>query len=133
MLKLSILLGFFFIFTAIIWALGLRGDEDVLLKYIVFASQLLYGNMCYDLMKSMREIPSGDSFWSSVMKVVAEVIGWFTATFILLVLAAKVVILAYVGLLGALVTYGYVFWRVLPKLQPLYKAASKRTPAKDVL
>ena len=134
MLKISVLLGFLFIFTALIWALGLRpGDEDAFLKYLVFASQLLYGNMCYDLMKSMREIPSTDSFWSSVTKVVAEAVGWFVATFILLVLAAKVFLMAYVGLLAAVITYGYVFVRVLPKLQPLYKEASKRAPKNSAL
>lgn len=134
MLKLTVLLGFFFIFTALIWALGLRpGDEDVFLKYLVFASQLLYGNMCYDIMKTMREIPAGDPFWSSAMKVIAEVVGWFVVTFVLLVLAAKVFLLAYVGLLGALGTYGYVFWRVLPKLHPLYKEASSRAPKKSAL
>ena len=132
MLKLFIILGFFFIFTALIWALGLRpGEEDAYLKYLVFASQLLYGNMCYDLMKSMREIPSSDSFWSSVMKVVGEIIIWFAATITLLYVAAKVFLLAYVGLLGALITYGYVFWRVMPKFQPLYKEASARAQKKS--
>lgn len=134
MLKISVLLGFFVIFTALIWALGLRpGEEDAFLKYLVFASQLLYGNMCYDLMKSMREIPSSDSFWSSVMRVIGEILAWFAATFVLLVLAAKVFLLAYVGLLGALITYGYVFWRVMPKFQPLYKEASARAPKKSAL
>ena len=134
MLKIAVLLGFFFLFTAVIWALGLRpGEEDIFLKYIVFAAQLLYGNMSYDLMKSMREIPSSDSFWSSAMKVVGEIIGWFFVTFVFLVIAVKVFLLAYVGLLGALITYGYVFWRVMPKFQPLFKEASARAPKKSAL
>lgn len=128
MLKITVLIGFFILVTGLIWALGLRQDEESILKYLVFATQLLYGNLLYDLLKSMRAIPSGDHFWNSVLKVVGEATAWVILAIVLLLLAAKVFLLAYVGLIGALVAYGCIFVRVVPKLHPLYIEAQNRVP-----
>lgn len=126
MLKMAVLLSFFFLMAALIWALGLRQDDEAILKYLVFTTQLLYGSMLYDLLKSLRPIPSGDCFWISVSKVVGEATAWMVAALVLLLLAAKVFFLAYVGLIGALIAYSCIFVRVLPKLQPLYVQAQNR-------
>ncbi len=133
MLKIIVLLGFFFLLTALIWALGLRQDDEVILKYLVFTSQLLYGSMLYDLLKSMRAIPSDDCFWINMSKVAGEATAWMVAALVLLLLAAKVFFLAYVGLLGAILAYGCIFVRVLPKLQPLYIQAQNRLRKSELL
>ncbi len=126
MLKIVILLGFFFLLTALIWALGLRQDEEAILKYLVFASQLLYGSLVYDILKTMRAIPYNDGFWVSASKIAANAAAWIVLVVILLILATKVFFLAYVGLIGAIIVYINIFVRVLPKLQPLYIEAQNR-------
>jgi len=128
MLKMTVLLGLFFLLAALIWALGLRQDEEAILKYLVFTTQLLYGSMLYDLLKSLRAIPSDDGFWISMSKIIGEAAAWMVASLVLLLLAAKVFFMAYVGLLGAILAYGCIFVRVLPKLQPLYVQAQNRAP-----
>lgn len=132
MLKMFILLGFFFLLTALIWAMGLRQDEEAILKYLVFATQLLYGNMVYDLLKSMRSIPSNDKFWSSVSVVVIETSAWMTISITLLYIAAKTTDIAYVaygGLASSFIIYMYIFIRVLPKFQPIYVEVQNRVPS----
>ena len=126
MLKMAVIFGLFVLLTALIWALGLRGDEEAILKYLVFSAQLLYGNLLYDLLKSLRPIPSNDCFWSSVSKVAGEATAWMLAALFLLFLTAKVLSIPYVGLIGALIAYGFIFARVLPKLHPLYVQAQNR-------
>ncbi|HUW44921.1 MAG TPA: hypothetical protein VMW50_03905, partial [Dehalococcoidia bacterium] len=127
-LKMTIVLCLFFLLAALIWALGLRQDDEAILKYLVFTTQLLYGSALYDLLKSLRAIPAGDKFWVSMLKVVGEASAWMLAALVLLLLAAKVFFLAYVGLFGAILAYGCIFVRVLPKLQPLYIQAQNRVP-----
>lgn len=126
MLKITVLLCLFFLLAALIWALGLRQDEEAILKYLVFTTQLLYGSMLYDLLKSLQAIPPDDDLWISMSKVVGEAAAWMVASLVLLLIAAKVFFLAYVGLLGAVLAYGRIFVHVLPKLQPLYAQARNR-------
>lgn len=133
MLKTIILVIFLLLFTALVWALGLiPEEEETLLKYLVFASQLLYGNMCHDLVKSMRVIPSDDKFWPSILRTIGEASAWMVATIISLLLAVKVFLFAFVGLIAAAIFYGIIFVRVLPRLQPLYLQAIERVPKKPL-
>jgi len=126
MLKFIVLIGFFFIFSLLIWAFGLSPhDDELFLKYLVFAMQLLYGNMCYDVLKSMRPIPQDHHFWNSAVRIAGEATVCMGVAIGLLVIAFKVFFLAYVGIIGSLVCYSYIFVRVLPRLQPLYVEATK--------
>jgi hypothetical protein len=124
MRKMIVQLGFFFLFTGMIWGLGENPHkDDELIKYLVFASQLLYGNLCYDVLKSLRTVPSGDRFWSTATNIAGEAAALIIIALGLLVLAFKVPFFAYLGLAGALIAYACVFYRVLPKLQPAYVQA----------
>lgn len=129
MLKLLGILGFFVLFTTLLWALGLGPHaKEPVIEYLVFAAQLLYGSMCYDLLKSLKQIPSGDDFWSKVWRTVGEASIWIAFSIILLLLAVRVPILAYVGLAGSFISYGIIFVRVLPRLHPIYVEAQNRAP-----
>ena len=124
MRKMVVQLGFFFLLTGMIWGLGENPHkDDELIKYLVFASQLLYGNLCYDVLKSLRAVHSGDMFWNTATNIAGEAAVLLVIAFGLLVLAFKVPFFAYVGLAGALIAYACVFYRVLPKLQPAYVQA----------
>jgi len=124
MRKTIVQLGFFFLLTGMIWGLGENPHkDDGLIKYLVFASQLLYGNLCYDILKSLRTVPSDDRFWSTATNIAGEAAVLLVVAFALLVLAFNVPFFAYVGLAGALIAYVWVLYRVLPKLQPAYVQA----------
>jgi hypothetical protein len=123
-MKIFILIFFFFIFTMLVWSLGLVPKEsETAMKYLVFSAQLLYGNMCYDLMKTMRAIPSHNEFWDSTFQTSIEALLWLVVAIVSLVVAIKIFLLAYVGLVVAVICYVMIFVRVLPKLQLLYAAA----------
>lgn len=133
MLKSLILLGFFLLFTAMLWGLGMNPYmDDKWIKYLIFATQLLYGNMCYDIMKCMRIIPSGDTFWNSVLKITGEAIFLLFIALGLLVLAFKFPFFAYGGLIGSMIAYLLIFYRVLPKLQPTYTQARSSESASKI-
>ena len=121
LIKLAVLLGFFFLFTLMIWGLG-EGPhkDDMLIKYLVFASQLLYGNMCYDVLKGLRTVPADNRFWTVAVKISGEAVTLLVIAIGLLVLAIKVPFFALVGLIGALIAYVLIFSLTLPKLQPAY-------------
>lgn len=119
--KIIVQLVFFFLFTGIIWGLGENPHkDDKLIKYLVFASQLLYGNFCYDVLKNLRNIPSGDRFWSTATIIAGEAFIILIISFGLLVMAFNVPSFSYTGLAGALISYVFVLYRVIPKLQPAY-------------
>ena len=121
LLKLGIQFGFFFLFTLMLWGLG-EGPhkDDMLIKYLVFASQLLYGNMCYDVLKGLRTIPADARFWIIAMKISGEAVVLLVIAIGLLVLAMSVPFFILVGPIGALIAYVLIFTRTLPKLQPAY-------------
>ena len=121
LLKLTIQFGFFFLFTLMIWGLG-EGPhkDDMLLKYPVFASQLLYGNMCYDVLKGLRTIPADARFWTIAMRISGEAVALLVIAIGLLVLAMSVPFFILVGPIVALIAYLLIFTRTLPKLQPAY-------------
>lgn len=133
MLKLLGILGFFVLFTTLLWALGLGPHaKEPVIEYLVFAAQLLYGSMCYDLLKSLKQIPSDDDFWSKVWRPVGEASAWMIFSIFLLLIAVSVPIsvpiFAYVGLAGSFISYGFIFVRVLPRLHPIYVEAQNRAP-----
>lgn len=119
----------FFLLSFLIWGLGLRQDSEWYLQYLVFATQLLYGGMMYDLLKSMRSIPSNDIFWNEISELIFKIYLCFAVVIGLLWLAAKMKDVAFIGvvsLLVAIIVYFFVFSRMLPKLQPLYAQARVR-------
>ena len=121
LIKLTVQLGFFFLFTSLIWGLG-EGPhkDDMLIKYLVFASQLLYGNMCYDVLKGLRTIPADNKFWTVAVKITGEAAALLVIAIGLLVLTMSVPFFILVGPIGALIAYALIFSRTLPKLQPAY-------------
>lgn len=121
LIKLAVILGFFFLFTAMIWGLG-EGPykDDMPIKYLVFASQLLYGSMCYDVLKGLRTVPADNKFWTIALKISGEAVALLIIAIGLLVLAIKVPFFPLVGLIGAMIAYVLIVSFTLPKLQPAY-------------
>lgn len=106
LIKISVLLVFFLLFTLIIWGLGEGPHKnDMLIKYLVFASQLLYGSMCYDILKSLRTVPADNRFWGFAIKTLGEAVTLLVIAIGLLVFAINVPVFAEVGLIGALIAY----------------------------
>lgn len=131
-IKNAVMLCFFFLFTGMIWGLG-EGPhkDDALIKYLVFASQLLYGNLCYDILKGLRTIPSDNKFWRSAVRISGEAVALLILAIGLLVLATKVSFFSLVGLIGAVIAYVVIFVRTLPKLQPAYIQAVSGDDSKN--
>lgn len=121
LLKNVVMLCFFILFTALIWGLG-EGPhkDDMHIKYLVFASQLLYGNLCYDVLKGLRTIPSDDRFWNTAVNISGEAVVLLVIAIGSLIVAIKVPFFAPVGLIVALIAYVVIFARTLPKLKPAY-------------
>jgi hypothetical protein len=128
-LKYFLIALFTTLFTGLVWLFGVIGSEqpsDKFLAYMSLTCQLLYGNICYDILKELISISPTDNFWKLARATVFGVIFWILVIFVCLLLAFKVFLLTWVALGGALVAYIYMLTKVVFPLAPAYRESTKK-------
>lgn len=142
--KFGITICFSVVFTAIIFTLSLLNSppktdaspltlEDTFLQYVVFTSQLLYGNMFYDVLKRLQTFPAGDQFWDTAKRVLFSLFVLAVIVWGAVMVARPAPFLSYAAIVVAISAYIVMFTWQLPKLQPAYRSAVQRTngPKRD--
>jgi hypothetical protein len=127
--KFSLIALFTSLFTGLVWLFGVIAagqPSDKLLAYLTLTCQLLYGNVCYDVLKSLVTIPSSNNFWEVAKVSLYGVIFWILVIFVCLLLAVKVFFLTWVALGGALVAYIYMLTNAVFPLVPAFRNGVKQ-------
>jgi len=125
--KFFLMLVYLFAYSGIIWAIGLIQTDSLFLKFLIFVGQLLHGGICFEVITKLKSIPAKDEIWKRFFVHFRRGLLGFVLALTFLVLAAKMFLFTYLGVVLGVISYGIGIYSLIYKPISEYKEYCGKT------